>query len=88
MDHNINISKYNPLAGSSFMKLPKELNHRRKVLLILKILMIMNALNGIKLYSTTISVFPYRNKEKYSIYVSKNCCEKKFIDLLLTGEKR
>ena len=25
--HNINISKYNPLAGSSCIKLPKKLNH-------------------------------------------------------------
>ena len=29
-EHNINISKYHPLAGSSCIKLPKELNHRRK----------------------------------------------------------
>ena len=27
----INISKYNPLAGSSYIKLPKELNHPKKV---------------------------------------------------------
>ena len=27
IDHNISISKYNPLAGSSYIKLPKELNH-------------------------------------------------------------
>ena len=26
-EHNINISKYHPLAGSSCIKLPKELNH-------------------------------------------------------------
>ena len=25
IDHTINISKYNPLAGSSYIKLPKEL---------------------------------------------------------------
>ena len=30
IDHNINISKYNPLAGSSYIKLPKELDHPRK----------------------------------------------------------
>ena len=30
IDHNINISKYNPLAGSSYTKLPKELHHPRK----------------------------------------------------------
>ena len=27
----INISKYNPLAGSSYIKLPKELDHTKKV---------------------------------------------------------
>ena len=30
IDHNIGISKYNPLAGSSHSKLPKELDHPRK----------------------------------------------------------
>ena len=30
IDHNINISKYNPLADSSYIKLPKELDHPRK----------------------------------------------------------
>ena len=29
IDHTISISKYNPLAGSSYIKLPKELNHPR-----------------------------------------------------------
>ena len=43
--HIINISKYNPLAGSSYVKLPKELDHPRKARLIFKILIIMNALN-------------------------------------------
>ena len=28
--HDINISKYNPLVGSSYIKLPKELDHERK----------------------------------------------------------
>ena len=27
IDHNISILKYNPLAGASYMKLPKELDH-------------------------------------------------------------
>ena len=31
--HNIIISKYNPLAGSSYIKLPKELDHPRKGLI-------------------------------------------------------
>ena len=43
----INISKYNLLAGSSYIKLPKELNHSKKGL-IFNILMIMNALNGVQ----------------------------------------
>ena len=40
--------------------------------------------------STGISVFGYENKEKYPIYVSKQCCEEKHVDLLLTweGEKK
>ena len=33
IDHNINISKYNLLAGSSYIKLPKELDHPRKGLI-------------------------------------------------------
>ena len=45
IDH-ISISKYNPLTGSSYIKLPKELD-QEKDWLIFKILMIMNALNGI-----------------------------------------
>ena len=27
IDHNTNISLYNPLAGGNYIKLPKELNH-------------------------------------------------------------
>ena len=46
-DHTINISKYNPLAGSSCNKLLKELDHPKKVWLIFKILLIINALNGV-----------------------------------------
>ena len=30
IDHNINISNYKPLGGSSYIKLPKELDHPRK----------------------------------------------------------
>ena len=46
IDHNISISKYNPLAGSSYVKLTKELDHARKGLIIFKTLMIINALTG------------------------------------------
>ena len=47
MDHYINISKNNPLAGSGYIKLPNKLNNTKKVWLIFKILMIMIALNSI-----------------------------------------
>ena len=33
ISHDYNISKYNPLAGSSYIKLPKELEHPRKGLI-------------------------------------------------------
>ena len=33
IDHSINISKYKPLAGSSYIKLPKELDHPKKCLI-------------------------------------------------------
>ena len=33
IDHNINISKYNPFAGSSYINLPKKLDHPRKGLI-------------------------------------------------------
>ena len=36
MEHNIDISKYNFLAGSSYLKLPKELDHLRKVFISLQ----------------------------------------------------
>ena len=45
-DHNINILKYNTLAGSSYIKLPKELNHPKKGLINIQILRIRNASNG------------------------------------------
>ena len=33
IDHTISISKYNSLAGSSYIKLPKKLDHPRKGLI-------------------------------------------------------
>ena len=36
IDHTISISKYNPLAGSSYIKLPKELDPPRKGLVIIQ----------------------------------------------------
>ena len=32
-DHNINVSKYNPVAGSSYIKIPKKLDHPRNFLI-------------------------------------------------------
>ena len=37
--------------------------------------------------SVGINVFVYDNKEKYQIYVSKQCCEEKHVNLLLAGEE-
>ena len=51
IDRNINISKYYPLPGSSYIKLPKELDLLKEVQLFLKILMIVNALSSV--YSDT-----------------------------------
>ena len=47
IDNNINISKYDPLAGRSYIKLPKELSHPKSFWLIFKILMIRNAFYGV-----------------------------------------
>ena len=33
IDHTTSVSKYNPLVGSSYIKLPKELDHPRKGLI-------------------------------------------------------
>ena len=33
IEHNLSISKYNPLAGTSYIKLSKELDHPRKRLI-------------------------------------------------------
>ena len=33
IDYSINISKYNPVAGTSYTKLPKKLNHPQKDLI-------------------------------------------------------
>ena len=33
IDHNIHTAKYNPLAGNSYIKLPKELGHPRNGLI-------------------------------------------------------
>ena len=47
IDHTISISKYNPLAGSSCIKLPKELDHPRKGLINTQNIDDNNALNDV-----------------------------------------
>ena len=47
IDHDINIPKYDHLAGNSYIKLSKNKTTQETVWLIFKILMIMNALNGV-----------------------------------------
>ena len=37
--------------------------------------------------SISFSVFGYENKKKHPIYVSRNCCEGKHVDLLLIEEE-
>ena len=130
IDHNISISKYNPLVGSSCIKLPKELDHPRKGLINIQnthdnecfkwfLVRYLNPANHHpariikadkdfakrldsddlkfpvkirdihkieKKNSIGISVFGYGNKEKRPIYVSKQCCEEKHVDLLLIRE--
>ena len=45
IDHNNNISKYNPLVSCSCIKLTKEWNNPKNGFYIFKILKIMNTLN-------------------------------------------
>ena len=51
MEHNVNISKYNPLAGSNSVKLPKEFDNPRKGLIDVQNIDDNEALNGV--YSDT-----------------------------------
>ena len=50
IEHNINISKYSPLSGSSYIKLPKKLDHPSKGLINIQKIDEMNALNGVYLH--------------------------------------
>ena len=38
--------------------------------------------------SISIGVFGYENKGKHTMYVSRRCCEEKYMDLLLIEEER
>ena len=44
IDHDISISKYNPFVGSSYLKLPKEIDHPRKGLM--KMMMVTNGVKS------------------------------------------
>ena len=125
IDHTISVLKYNPLVGSSYIKLTKELDHPRKGLLNVQntddnecikwcLVRYLNPANhnpkadkdftkgldfkDMKFWakirdthkieennSIGISVFSCSSKEKYPIYVSKQCCEEKHGDLILVG---
>ena len=103
--HNVNISKYNPLAGSSYTKLQKELNHPRKGLIkfqkindnkyfkwslvkylhpsdhhpaiITKSDKDFSKIFDFKDIKFPVEIIDIHKIEKYPIYVSKKCCEKK-----------
>ena len=124
IDHTISILKYNPLAESSYIRLPKELDHPRKGFINIqniddseffkwssvtylnpadhhparitkadkdfaKILDLKDINFPVKIRdihkikkknSIGLSIFGYKNEEKYPIYVSKQCCEQKHVD--------
>ena len=90
IEHNISISKYNPLARNSYIKLLKELDHQRKGLINIQNIdgnecfkwSIVRYLN-----SVGISLFSYEDKEKHPIMYQKNVVKKKHVDLLLIGDE-
>ena len=47
VSRTINISNYNPLAGSRYIKLLKEVDHPKNIWLIFKIMLMINVLNGV-----------------------------------------
>ena len=64
VDHTINISKYNPLAGSSYIKLPKELNYPRKGLINVQNIDEMKALNGICSNTSILQIIIQKELQK------------------------
>ena len=64
VDHTINISKYNPLAGSSYIKLPKELNYPRKGLINVQNIDEMKALNGIWSNTSILQIIIQKELQK------------------------
>ena len=71
IEHNINISKYSPLSGSSYIKLPKELDHPRKGLINIQKIDEMNALNGVYLHLQILTSYKsspinsYKNWQRF-----------------------
>ena len=56
IDHNINISKYNALAGSSDIKLPEELDDPRKGLINIQKIDYNEASNGVSSENYTLQI--------------------------------
>ena len=56
IDHNINISKYNALAGSSDIKLPEELDDPRKGLINIQNIDYNEASNGVSSANYTLQI--------------------------------
>ena len=72
VSHTITISKYNPLAGGSYIKLPKESDDLKKARIILKISVIMNALNGVWLDTNILQIIIQRELERLTNYMETN----------------
>ena len=104
VDHTINISKYNPQAGSSYIKLPKKLGHPGKGLISIQntddndyfkwcFVRYLNPADHNPRRITKADKdlakrldfkeikFPVKIREIHPIYVSKNCCKGKHVDL-------
>ena len=76
LDHNINISNCNPLADSSYTKLPKELDHSRKGLINIQNID-DNALNGVWSEKRTLQVFFFQ------LYFNRKHVEVAIIDFTI-----
>ena len=72
VSHTITISKYNPLAGGNYIKLPKESDDPKKARIILKISVIMNALNGVWLDTNILQIIIQQELERLTNYMETN----------------
>ena len=68
IDNTIDISKYNPLPGSSCIKLVKELDHPKKGLINIHNINVMNALNDFWLGAYILEVFIQQELERLTNY--------------------